>query len=224
MLQQLGISSSIKTRKHNNPEQHGYGNISYSVTITNIKDHNKLLSMFNEDVEVFKTSKTYSRGKTTEDFQLLKVRGVKEIDYNGDVCNIGVEGDNSYICENTAVHNCLPALEATRMGLPLIAPDHTGFSDYVRQDNAYVIDVDEWVVCNTQPEWSGWVTNQFFGQEFPKFGDTVVDQTASHMRHVMNNKEESAEKNRKLNSVIDEKYTWDKSISAAEERLLEICQ
>jgi len=52
----------------------------------------------------------------------------------------------------------------------------------------------------------------------------VVEQTAMHMRHVMDNPEEAKEKNRKLNAVIDAKYTWDKSILAAEERLLDICQ
>jgi len=152
------------------------------------------------------------------------VRSVKEIDYGGDVCNIGVEGDNSYICENIAVHNCIPALEASRMGLPLIAPEHTGFSDYVKPDNTYIIDVDKWVVCNEQPEWNGWVTNQFAHQEFPKFGDSVVEQTAMHMRHVKDNYEEAKEKNRKMNLVIDEKYFWPDCIKKAEERLLDICQ
>jgi len=116
----------------------------------------------------------------------------------------------------------LPPLEATRMGLPCIIPYHTGFTDYVSEKTCYQIDVDEWVVCNSIPEWNGWITRSFDNQEFPKFGEKTVEQVSALMRHVMNNPEEAKKKNKAFNDLIDEKYTWDKITNLIEERLNEV--
>jgi len=113
----------------------------------------------------------------------------------------------------------LPPLEATRMGLPCIIPNHTGFTDYVSDKTCYQIDVDEWVVCNSIPEWNGWITRSFHGQEFPRFGDKTVGRVSALMRHVMENPEEAKGRNKAMNNVIDQKYTWDKVTDLVEERL-----
>lgn len=116
----------------------------------------------------------------------------------------------------------LPTLEASQMGLPVIIPNHTGFTDYATHENSYLLDVDKWIKCNQDPGWSGWITRQFFDQEFPLFGDSVCCQTAAYMRHIMDHMEEAKEKNRKMREIIKEKYSWEKCTLAAEKKLLEI--
>jgi len=110
---------------------------------------------------------------------------------------------------------CMPALEASSMGLPVIAPYHTGFTDYITRENSYQIDVDEWVVCNNIPEWQNWITQDFVNQEFPRFGDSVVSQIQSHMREVYSDIESAKIRNEKLQKVISERYTWSKVIDNA---------
>jgi len=118
---------------------------------------------------------------------------------------------------------CLPALEASQMGLPLVAPFHTGFTDYIDSKNSYPISVDEWVVCNDIPEWQGWITRDFFGQKFPRFGKKTIDAVRGYMRDIMENYGVAIEKNKNMKNLIQEKYTWSKCIDKAEKILKEIC-
>lgn len=112
----------------------------------------------------------------------------------------------------------LPTLEASQMGLPVIAPFHTGFSDYLTKENSYMIDVDEWARCNDVPEWQGWITRDFNGQEFPRFGDKTIEQVMSYMKQSMN-VEESKKKNEKMKQLISEKYTWKKCVDRVENQI-----
>lgn len=115
---------------------------------------------------------------------------------------------------------CIPVIEASKMGLPIIAPRHTGFTDYLDNDNSYLFDVDEWVVCNTIPEWKQWITAEFNGQLFPRFGQASVEQVRKQMRRVKENYEEAQRKNEDLKKVVDQKFSWDKCTDLVEENLL----
>lgn len=118
---------------------------------------------------------------------------------------------------------CIPALEASKMDLPIIAPNHTGFTDYLTDENSYNFDVDEWVVCDTVDEWKrGWITKDFTGQEFPRFGEKTVEQVMSLMREVKENPDKSKLKNENLKQVIEEKYSWDKCTDKLEKYLSEL--
>lgn len=117
---------------------------------------------------------------------------------------------------------CIPALEASQMGLPAILPSHTGFTDYVSDSNCYQIPVDEWVVCNDIPEWSGWITRDFYGQKFPKFGADTIDIVSEHMSNIYLNHDKALEKNKNMKKLIEERYTWDKCIERAEKELRSI--
>jgi len=115
----------------------------------------------------------------------------------------------------------LPSLEASKIGLPLIAPYHTGFTDYLTDDNSYKFDVDEWIVCNREEEWrrGAWITGEYNGQEFPKFGECKVEEVGKLMREVMENKEEAICKNENMQKLIDNRYSWEKCISSIEENI-----
>lgn len=125
---------------------------------------------------------------------------------------------------------CIPVLEASRLQKPVIVPNHTGFTDYVREDNCYSFDVDKWVVVdkyNLTPETSewargAWITNDFQGQEFPYFGDVASEQVSALMREVYSQPEEAKSRVEKMNDLIDEKYSWPKLLDKAEEKLKEI--
>ena len=116
----------------------------------------------------------------------------------------------------------LPPLEASKMGLPVIIPNHTGFEDYSLESTCYNFDVDEWVVCNDIPEWKGWVTRAFDGQEFPRFGNKKVEEISGIMRNVYNNPSAGKEKVINMNKKIDELYTWDAACKSAERELKKI--
>ena len=116
----------------------------------------------------------------------------------------------------------IPMLEASKMGLPCILPNHTGFTDYATNENCFRYDVDRWVVCNDVPEWNGWVTRDFSGQEFPLFGEDTVNEVSYLMRFVMDNPEMAKKRNEKLNEVIRTRYSWDVLIDKCEEYLNDI--
>lgn len=223
LLHSLGIGCSIniddkeKRKKDKAFENSGIG---YVVNITSIKNHNALMSSIGEEY-FLKNGRHFENYKTTKDYQLLKVRKIEKVNYSGLVYNIAVEEDNSYICENLAVHNCLPSLEAGKMEIPTILPYHSGFMDYVSDQVSYKIDVDEWEICNENLEWKkgGWITNLFLNQEFPKFGDQTVEQVRSLMRRVLEQPTEAANKVKEFKKLIDERYSWDACLDAAESHL-----
>lgn len=117
----------------------------------------------------------------------------------------------------------MPIMEASTMGLPIIAPFHTGFTDYLRENNSNLFYVDEWVKCNDIPEWNqGWITAEFFGQNFPKFGDETVSSVRELMRKVKENPEEAIEKNKKLQEVLEKEYSWESCVDRLEKYLEEL--
>jgi glycosyltransferase involved in cell wall biosynthesis len=120
----------------------------------------------------------------------------------------------------------IPMLEASYVGLPCILPKHSAFLDYVSEENCYPYEVDKWVLCNNESEWrrGGWITGDFNGQMFPKFGDTVIENVGYLMRHIKNNYEEAKQKNIKLQELINERYNWNRCLNLLEEYLREIIQ
>ena len=116
----------------------------------------------------------------------------------------------------------LPALEAAKMGLPCILPNHTAFSDYVTDENCFTFDVDDWEVCDTNPKWGVWITRVYSGERFPIFGDSVVDNVSYLMRKVFDDPEKGKEKNKEMQKTVDNKFAWDKCTQAASNCLKEI--
>ena len=60
--------------------------------------------------ELIKTTerKDYVRFRETEDYFLVPIRKIEEVDFKGEVYNLEVEKDHSYVANFLAVHNCMP--------------------------------------------------------------------------------------------------------------------
>lgn len=69
--------------------------------------------------------------KINDEYVGFRVREVEIKHYDGFVCNLEVEDDESYCTANFVVHNCLPVLEAMACGLPIIASNNTAISEVV---------------------------------------------------------------------------------------------
>jgi len=113
----------------------------------------------------------------------------------------------------------LPALEASLCGLPLIMTNCSGQQGYLRPDNSYLIDVDR--IAPVQP---GQMHLHYWdGHEFPQLtSQGVHDQVKQHMRHVYENYDEAKKRNRKMQQLIHQDFTWTHTANAAIERLKEI--
>lgn len=71
---------------------------------------------------------TIAKFDSTQKYLIGGIKSIKEINYNGLVYNLSVEEDNSYVVEQTAVHNCNPwHMEvATKYKKPIICSTEEG--------------------------------------------------------------------------------------------------
>lgn len=78
-------------------------------------------------------------------WHLMKVKTVEVEVYHGDVHNIEVEDDNSYLTNLSIVHNCegfgMPQVEAASCGVPVFSVDYSAMSDVVRKVNGFPLKV-----------------------------------------------------------------------------------
>ena len=129
----------------------------------------------------------------------------------------------------------LTLLEAGACNIPIIAPNHSGFSEYMNHERGYIIDTDGYENIgkiefqNGKPqyvgdneEWAVWITPAFRDQEFPIMGEQAVAQTAFLMRRVITNYEEAKAKAVKMREFILDNFTWDKCIDKVSKRIKEI--
>lgn len=131
MLHGLGISSTIKKRIIQNKEY-------YSLLVNSKAQHNAIITLFGRK-ELLESTRTYQTYLTRNNFQLLKVRSTERKHYDGLVYNLGVENDNSYICENIAIHNCLPGLQCMALGVPVAITNFSGCQDYAKEETCTLI-------------------------------------------------------------------------------------
>lgn len=115
----------------------------------------------------------------------------------------------------------LPQIEASASGLPVISCNNTGMSEYLTDDNAYLVKTKEKESCSPEMHW---ITAFYHGQLFPKLGRDQIEQARKHMRFVLNNYPEALEKGKCLRREVFEKYTWQKTTERVSKRIKEIYQ
>jgi len=141
--------------------------------------------------------------------QIVKEEDMPLLYRSADCFVICSRGEGSNLC----------APEASLCGLPVIMTNCSGQQVYLRDDNAFLIDIDRLQIAST----GQFGVHYWDGQKFPALTDPkVINQTRKHMRYVYTNHEEAKEKNKNLQKLILDELTWNNTINAATERLKKI--
>lgn len=113
----------------------------------------------------------------------------------------------------------LPQIEASACGLPVISCNNTGMSEYLTDQNSYIIRNEKTEVCNPEMHW---ITPYYHGQLFPKLGRAEIDQAKKHMTTVMTDYDGAIEKAKRLRKLVFQKYTWGHEADRIARRIREI--
>ena len=117
----------------------------------------------------------------------------------------------------------LPYLEAASCGLPVIASNCSGQSDFLKKDNSFLVDPEEYVKADVNGTMSRMAKHCRFyeGQMFPLFGDKSIAKTREHMRNVFENYDAARAISKNLTQLVRDKYTWDNAVDKVYNRILE---
>lgn len=115
----------------------------------------------------------------------------------------------------------LPPIEAAACGLPVISCNNTGMSEYLRDDNSFMITTNEKEICSPEMHW---ISGYYQGQLFPKLGEDQINQAVKHMRFVVNHYNDALKKAKIFKEDVWNKYTWDKVAERVSERIKQICR
>jgi len=123
---------------------------------------------------------------------------------------------NAFVLPSRGEGIGLPPLEASLCGLPVIMTNCSGQQDYLRPNNAYLIEVDE-----IERVKEGKMPAHYWDQqEFPNLTSKAVhEQLKKAMREVYENYNKAKAVNRKLQHLIRREFTWNNTINAATDRL-----
>jgi glycosyltransferase involved in cell wall biosynthesis len=118
----------------------------------------------------------------------------------------------------------LPYCEAGASGLPVIASNCSGHSDFLNESNSFLVEPEGYTTAQTTGHMSKLAKHCRFyeDQQFPEFGRDAIEQTKKHMRYVYENYESSLEKAKQLRQDMVENYTWDKAVDRVYKRVLEL--
>jgi len=118
----------------------------------------------------------------------------------------------------------LPFLEAGSTGLPIIASNCSGHSDFLNNDNSYLVEPEGYIKAEIGGQMSKMakLCRFYEGQMFPNFEEGAVQETRQHMRYVYENYEKAKVKADKFKNLVTEEYTWDMAIDKAYNRIKEI--
>lgn len=126
---------------------------------------------------------------------------------------------NCFILCTRGESSNLCAPEASLCGSPVIMTNVSGQKMYLKPDNAFLIEPD---VIESIPK-GLFEIHYWDEQKFPRLTSPGVNQQVKEqMRFVFENRELAKERNKNLQQLIKEKYTWKLSCQTAMQRLEEI--
>lgn len=96
----------------------------------------------------------------------------------------------------------LPHFEAAACGNPIITPGYGGQTDFLNDDNSYLVN---YTLCPvTGMAWSSY----YRGDQL--WCEPDLEHAIKQFRHVYANREEAVEKGRKARRLVEDNFTWDK--------------
>jgi len=115
-------------------------------------------------------------------------------------------------------------IEAGACGIPVIGTKCSGQSDFLNDENSYLIEPDDYVEAKITGNLSHVAKSCRFyeNQLFPEFREKGTAKAREHMRFVYENYKEAKEKAKKLQSLVVNNYTWDMAVDRVYKRLREI--
>ena len=126
---------------------------------------------------------------------------------------------NCFVLPSRGEGSNLCGPEASLCGLPVIMTNVSGQQMYLRDDNAFLIEMDR--LTEMQP---GQMHLHYWdGHKFPALtSDKVHNDLRKTMRYVYENQEKAKERNKKLQKLVLENFTWNNTANAAISRLKKI--
>jgi len=118
----------------------------------------------------------------------------------------------------------LPYCEAGASGMPVIASNCSGHSDFLNESNSFLVEPEGYTTAQTTGHLSKLAKHCRFyeDQQFPEFGRASIEQTKAHMRYVFENYNDALDKADKLRDDLVKKYTWEKAVDRVFKRVLEL--
>jgi len=152
----------------------------------------------------------------TDEYIFTPIKEIRSEWCEDTVYNLEVEQDESYTTNCFTVHNCLPPLEASLCGLPIIMTNCSGQQGYLRNDNAFPIEIDH--IATIPP--GSFKIHYWDGQKFPVLkSDKVHNDVRLSMRYVVNNYAKAKKRNQKMQKLILKNFTWNNTANQAIARL-----
>lgn len=115
----------------------------------------------------------------------------------------------------------LPYCEAGAMDMPVIASHCSGHSDYLTDDNSFLVEPEGYAVADRLSR-LGKGCRFYEDQEFPEFNRDSIDTVKANMRFVFEHYDLAKMKAKNLGDFVRANYTWPQAIDRACDRLLEI--
>jgi glycosyltransferase involved in cell wall biosynthesis len=110
----------------------------------------------------------------------------------------------------------LPHFEAAACGKPIITPSYGGQTEFLKEDNSYLVD---YTLCPVGGmNWSPY----YRGDQL--WCEPDMKQAMDTMLHVYRNREEAREKGLRARAYVEQNFTWDKVGDLIVSRLQEIDQ
>lgn len=118
----------------------------------------------------------------------------------------------------------LPIMEAAACGLPTISTYCTAMTDYLDDNNSYLIHPDRFEPAKINGNLSNLAKHCRFyeNQTFPLFETKALNSLKEHMRYVYENYDKAKEKGLNFTRKVHQQYTWDNSVDNIYNRLLEL--
>lgn len=110
----------------------------------------------------------------------------------------------------------LPYAEAGACKIPVIGTRYSGHTDFLNDENSWLVDVDGFRSAETT---LAWISYFYEDAEFPIFGSKAVEQTRYFMRQAFEKKEVREEKANKLHQRIVADYGWPSCVNKMHEKL-----